>query len=200
MEQQTGLLLAASNLIARCHELFSDSLLDWSQVTAQFLSIIGTSSALYHSSSVLAAQNLIYRVMFVEPMLSDNGKAPIALQTLALISRSAPLYIDYGSEEDPDGGLNAYSLIKLLSDKVKSAKLDSKVVPPPLTLSLAQISIGYIIALINDYPQARERYAQCTGCTGLSDPDFPWRRLCVDNLMNASTTKVNTPLCTCNLH
>ena len=125
------MLLAASNLIARCHELFSDSLLDWSQVTAQFLSIIGTSSALYHSSSVLAAQNLIYRVMFVEPMLSDNGKAPIALQTLALISRSAPLYIDYGSEEDPDGGLNAYSLIKLLSDKVKSAKLDSKVVLPP---------------------------------------------------------------------
>ena len=141
----------------------------------------------------------MYRVTFIEPMLSGDGKAPVCLQTLASISRSARLYIDYGSEEDPDGGLNAYGLIKLPSDKVKSTKLDSKVVTPPLTLTLAQISIGYIIALINDYPQARERYAQCTGCTRLSDPDFPWRRLCVDNLMNASTTKVNRPFCACYL-
>ena len=123
-------------------------------------------------------------------MLCDNGKAPIALQTLVLIYRSAPLYIDY----------NAYSVIKLPCDKVKSAIMDSKVVTPPLTLTLAQISIGYVIALINDYPQARERYAQCTGYMELSDPHFPRRRLRVDNLMNASTTKVNTSLCTCNLH
>ena len=68
-----------------------------------------------------------YVIISTEPMLQDIPKAHVALQVLQQVNISGSLCIEYGSEESIDGEVNVYSIVKLLCEKVKSAKLEAKV-------------------------------------------------------------------------